>query len=173
MKRPALLLASVLAVACGDRPAAVPDPAPCDIPGLPNCARTGDVVFGGQPSPATLQYLADQGYTTVVTTRGLAELDWDERAAVEALGMRFVQIPMDNPVLAITDAQVAALDSVLTSASGPILLHCGSGNRVAGLWAAWLAEKRSIDPEAALRLAELAGMTGVRPVVEQRLQAEP
>lgn len=161
----------LLAAACGSETVTIDDPVPCDVPGLMNCRQTGDVVFGGQPSPATLKYLADQGYTTIVSTRGLAEVDWDERAAVEALGMTYVQIPMENPVTGITDAQVAALDSVLQSQQGRILLHCGSGNRVAGLWAAWLTETQGMDPDAALRLAELAGMTRVRPVVEQRLSS--
>lgn len=173
MTRTLLLPTIALLAACGV-PAAdlvVDDPVACEAPGLTNCRQTGDVVFGSQPSPATLQYLADQGYTTIVSTRGLTELDWDERAAVEALGMRFVQIPMPSPVTGITDAQVAALDSVLAGHAGPILLHCGSGNRVAGLWATWLTEKQGMHPDSALRLATLAGMTGVRAMVEQRLSA--
>jgi len=123
-----------------------------------------------QPSPAGLQYLASQGFTTVVSTRGLSELSWNERAAVEALGMTFVQIPMENPVREITDGQIARLDSVLTHQDGPVLLHCHSGNRAAALWGAWLAAKGRVDPAAALDLAAMAGMTGVRPVLERRLE---
>jgi hypothetical protein len=50
------------------------------------------------------------------------------------------------------------------------VLHCASGNRVAGLWGAWLAERQGMEPAEALRLAELAGMASVRPVVERRLE---
>jgi uncharacterized protein (TIGR01244 family) len=171
MHRLAVLLLIAVLVACGGRERiTVADPVACDAPGLQVCRQTGDIVFGSQPSPATLQYFKDQGFTTIVSTRGLTELEWDERALVESLGMRFVQIPMENPVTGITDAQIAALDSVLAAQQGPTLLHCSSGNRVAGLWGAWLAERRGVDPAAALRLAELAGMTRVRPVVEQRLR---
>lgn len=170
MRLPTLIALGAL-LACADRPpeTVVDDPVPCTIDGLRNCAQTGDVVFGGQPSEAVLEYLAAQGYQTVVSTRGADELDWDEQAAVEALGMTFVSIPMDAPVTAITDEQVAAIAELMESHEGPILLHCGSGNRVSGLWGAWLAEYRGVDPAEALRLAELAGMTGVRPVVERRL----
>jgi uncharacterized protein (TIGR01244 family) len=170
MPRSAIILGVLLLAACGRDRFTVADPVPCDVPGLQNCRQTGDVVFGSQPSPATLQYLRDQGVTTVVSTRGLTELEWDERAQVESLGMRFVHIPMENPVLGISDAQVAAFDSVLTGQQGRVLLHCSSGNRVAGLWGAWLAERQGLEPAEALRLADLAGMTRVRPAVEQRLE---
>lgn len=140
---------------------------------MSNCAVAGDVLFGSQPSETTLELLAAQGYTTVVTTRAEDEIDWDEQARVESLGMRFVRIPMPNPVSAITEAQVTRLDSVLGSATGPVVLHCGSGNRVSGLWGAWLAERKGVEPEEALRLAELAGMRSVRPVIEQRLGVVP
>jgi len=170
MRRPVVILAALVLAACGGERFTVADPVACDLAGLQNCRQSGNVVFSGQPSPAALQELRDQGFTTIVSTRGLAELDWDERALVESLGMRFVQIPMESPVTGITDAQVAALDSVLTARQGPVVLHCGSGNRVAGLWGAWLAERHGVDRAAALRLAELAGMTRVRPALEQRLK---
>jgi protein tyrosine phosphatase (PTP) superfamily phosphohydrolase (DUF442 family) len=171
MSRPFLIVTLLLSAACfGRERFTVADPVACEIPGLQNCRETGEVVFGSQPTAATLEYLRGQGVTTVVSTRGLAELGWDERALVESLGMRFVEIPMENPVLEIADAQVTALDSVLAAQQGPVFLHCSSGNRVAGLWGTWLAERKGVDPAEALRLAELAGMTRVRPAVEQRLR---
>ena len=170
MQRHAVISIALVLAACGGERVTVADPVACDIPGLQNCRQSGDVVFSSQPSPAAFEQLKNQGFTTVVSTRGLTELDWDERALVESLGMRFVQIPMENPVTGITDAQVTALDSVLTAQQGPIVLHCGSGNRVAGLWGAWLAERNGVDRAEALRLAELAGMTRVRPALEQRLR---
>ena len=184
MKNVVFLLGLAAIIACTERPAergadaalsevaatmSIPDPAPCEIEGMRNCARTGDVLIGGQPSEVALETLAAQGYKTIVSTRAEGEIDWDERAKVESLGMTFVRIPMANPVTAITDDQVALLDAVLTGGVGPVVLHCGSGNRVSGLWAAWLAADRGLAPTEALRLATLAGMGSVRPVVEQRL----
>jgi protein tyrosine phosphatase (PTP) superfamily phosphohydrolase (DUF442 family) len=148
---------------------AVPEFTACALAGLANCRQAGDLTFGAQPTPETLQALAAQGYGTVVSTRGEGELDWDERALVESLGMKFVQIPMQNPVMAITDQQVVRLDSVLANVKGKTLLHCSSGNRVAGLYGVWLAEKQGLDDRTAIGVAEQAGMTGVRPVVETRL----
>jgi uncharacterized protein (TIGR01244 family) len=179
----ALVLAALLA--CLDRPAdraadgeppaalelaIIPDPVPCTVEGLRSCARSGEVLIGSQPTEEALATLAAEGYTTVVTTRADDEIDWDEQAVVESLGMRFVRIAMPSPVTDITDAQVMRLDSVLGSADGPVVLHCGSGNRVSGLWATWLAAERGFEPDEALRLAELAGMGSVRPAVERRLR---
>ena len=167
------LLALAILLACADRSSetVVADPTPCTIGGLDSCAAVGNVVIGSQPSQAVLEYLAAQGYETIVSTRAPDEIDWDEQAAVEALGMKFVNIPMGAPVEAISDEQVATLAEVMESGEGRMLLHCGSGNRVAGLWGAWLAEYKDVDSAEALRLAELGGMTRVRPVVEQRLGA--
>jgi protein tyrosine phosphatase (PTP) superfamily phosphohydrolase (DUF442 family) len=172
MRTPLLILLALgTLLACADRASetAIADPTPCTIEGLRNCAEVGNVVIGSQPSQEVLEYLAARGYETVVSTRAPDEIDWDEAAAVEALGMRFVNIPMPGPVEAISDEQLASFAEVMESGEGRMLLHCGSGNRVAGLWGAWLAEYEDIDSAEALRLAELGGMTSVRPVVEQRL----
>jgi len=145
---------------------------PCAVEGLPNCVQTDELTFGGQPTADALRLLASQGYRTVISTRGEGELEWDERALVEELGMRFVAIPMANPVTTITDGEVTALDAALAN-EGPKLLHCSSGNRAAGLWGAWLAERQGVEPARALELAERAGMTRTREAVEARLRGAP
>ncbi len=188
MKSMMLVLGASMLVACSDRPAdraadtdtpvmeatlEIPDPVPCDMDEIQYCARTGDVYIGGQPSEGALESFAARGVTTVVSTRAEDEIDWDEQAKVEALGMRFVRIPMPGPVSEISDEQVMRLDSVLEQSQQPILLHCGSGNRVSGLWAAWLAAERGVEPAEALRLAEKAGLRSVKPAVERRLGLAP
>lgn len=170
--RSRIFLPALLALlACSERAAetVLPEPTPCEIDGVRNCVLADDLLIAGQPSEEGLQRLAELGYTTIISTRGAGEVDWDERAAVEGLGMAFVNIPMNNPVTEITDEQVAALAEALANADGPTVLHCGSGNRASGLWAAWLVEREGVAPEVALRLAEQTGMTGVRAVTEQRL----
>jgi uncharacterized protein (TIGR01244 family) len=145
------------------------EPVAVAVEGLSNARRAGDLLFGGQPDAATIARLAEEGFRTVVSTSGRGELDWDQRAAVEAAGMTYVFIPMDKPVETITDDQLRAFDEVMGKAARPMLLHCGSGNRTAGLWAVWLAERQGVSPARALRLGELAGMTQLRPLVEKRL----
>ena len=147
---------------------------PVDVEGMNNSVLvTGDMLIGGQPTESALLKFADDGYTTVITSRSDDEISWDEKAFVDSLGMRFVSIPMPGPEYAITDQHIEKFDEVIRTTDGPILFHCGSGNRAAGLWGAWLVEKKGLSPEEALELAEKAGMTRIRPVVERRLGVEP
>lgn len=144
-------------------------PEPVQMQGMANTVRVGDLLFGAQPSPEALLRLKADGYKTVLSTRGPDELSWDEKAMVDSLGMQFVSIPMAKPVTAITDDEVARFDDLMKHGKRPMVLHCGSGNRVAGLWAVWLAERDGMTPEAAVELAGKAGMKKLRPVVEARL----
>jgi uncharacterized protein (TIGR01244 family) len=169
--RPLLLLAVTLLGACGDRTAAVPDLVPFQVAGFSQFAQAGDLILGGQPTPGALRQLADRGFAAIVSTRAAAELDWDEEATVVSLGMRFIRIPVPLPVSRITPAQVAALDRVLASPGGPVVVHCAGGTRAAALWAVWLSETHGVDPAVTLRRAELAGMKILRPTAEQLLGA--
>lgn len=149
----------------------VPIPEACEVEGIENCRRIGsDLLFGGQPSRDALRELARQGYRTVVSTRGEGELDWDEQAEVDSLGMTFVQIPMAYPIESIREQWVDEFDRLMSTAARPMLMHCSSGNRVAGLWAVWLAEKRGVSAREAMAFGTEAGMTRIEPVVEKRLR---
>ena len=146
-----------------------PRPEGTSVAGITKAVTLGDMMICSQPSREGLKQLAARGYKTVLSTRGPSELSWDERAEVESLGMTFVSIPMENPVQEIIDAQVSRFDSAMTAAGGPVVLHCGSGNRVSGLWAVWLVENQKMDAGQALDLASQAGMKGIQPIVQKRL----
>lgn len=145
------------------------DSAHVKIEGMRNEVQIGDLLFGSQPSEEALAQLAAQGYKTVLSTRTESELSWDEKAKVESLGMTFVRIPMENPVTKITDEEVNNFAELMKTGERPMVLHCGSGNRVAGLWAVWLVEHENVEPTEALQQAEQAGMTSTRNVVGKRL----
>jgi uncharacterized protein (TIGR01244 family) len=142
-----------------------------EIPGVGTVRKVGDdLLFAGQPSPDGIRTLAGQGVRTVLNTRGEGELDWDEAALVSELGLTYVTIPMAYPIESIPDEWVARFDEVMADADRPVLLHCSSGNRVAGLWAVWLAERKDVPDDEALELGKKAGMTRIGPVVKQRLE---
>lgn len=147
------------------------EPVPVEIAGMDNAAVVGDLMIGGQPDEQSLGALAAAGYRSIVTVRGDGEIDWDEEGAVEALGMSFERIDMSNPVNEITDAQVEAFARFMEERDGPALVHCGSGNRAAGLWAVWLIEYEGIEFEEAVRFAKAAGMReSIQAVVERRIR---
>lgn len=162
-----LLLLPILLQGCGYR---VAEPVSIEIEGIANSVRTGDLVIASQPSESALRELADQGFATVISTRGEGELGWSEKELVKSLGMNFSSIPMAKPITGITDEQVGSFAKLMDSAAQPILLHCGSGNRASALWAVWLVEYKGLNIEEAIRLAGLTGLTSLTVLVEDRLR---
>jgi uncharacterized protein (TIGR01244 family) len=97
-------------------------------------ARPG-VASGGQPSPEGLVRLKGLGFRTVVNLRLATESGFvDEKATVEAQGLRYVHVPLT--AASLSDADVAAVRAVIDDpAAAPVLVHCASGNRVGAVWA--------------------------------------
>lgn len=105
---------------------------------------------GAQPDADGFRYLRDLGIRTVLSFRN----DASERAAVEALGMRFVSIPVTFRAFGwgddfdATDVQkfLAAIDD---PEAGPTFFHCKRGADRTGSFAAiyriarqgWAVEK--------------------------------
>jgi uncharacterized protein (TIGR01244 family) len=129
------------------------------------------VVSAGQPDAAALEELADAGFAAVVDIRGADEpRGFDEKACVEALRMRYVALPVTGPA-DLSFETATALDEVLTEARGrPVLVHCGSGNRVGALLAL-LEGVRGRPAEDALALGVAGGMTSpaLHAIVAERL----
>jgi uncharacterized protein (TIGR01244 family) len=153
MKTPLL----VVAVAFGAAAAAagIPDSVdPAVIPAY-RLLRPG-LAAAGQPSAGALQELGRMGFRTVVNLRSEREGPADERAVVEAQGLRYVSIPVTPDTFSLVD--VEALEKVLDNPSAaPVLVHCSSSNRVGGAWAVVQARQgKSLDEaEAAGRAAGL------------------
>ena len=107
---------------------------PADL--LPNGrAPLPGVLTGGQPSRRQLEALAAAGYRTVVNLRAPGEEMPVSGADVEALGMRYVHIPIAGRG-DLTAAKADELGAVLADPSArPLAIHCASGNRVGALLA--------------------------------------
>ena len=128
-----------------------------------NEATYGAYVFGGMPEAGDLQAYKDAGVTRVVTLRTPAEPEgYDEAAACAALGLEFVRLPFDPSA-----GDEAAIDAILAEfRKGPgdgTLVHCGSGNRVAILFAVHRVLDEGVDLETALADAKAVGMKGGPP----------
>ncbi|MFP6829316.1 MAG: sulfur transferase domain-containing protein [Gammaproteobacteria bacterium] len=140
---------------------------------LPNRAEPlEDLTTSGQPDLASLELLAESGYTTVIDLRRPEEnRGIDERSIVEGLGMSYVSLPIDG-ASGISYENADILNRLLSEAAGPVLLHCGSGNRAGALLA--LSEKlNGADNETALAVGRKAGMTGLGPTVQEKLETDP
>jgi uncharacterized protein (TIGR01244 family) len=147
----------------GGGPAAGPGagggaPPPVDPTAIPKYHLvTPGLAIAGQPTPAALQGLKEMGFRTVVNLRSEKEGPADEKAVVEAQGLRYVSIPILPDTFSLADVQ--ALEKVLEDpTASPVLVHCASSNRVGAAWAVIQARKgKSLEEaEAAGRAAGLA-----------------
>lgn len=127
----------------------------------------------GQPAPRDWNALArERGITTVVNLRGSDELgDRDEASEVRAAGLAYHQIPVSGPG-DIDDANAGRLWRLLSATEGPVLVHCGSGNRVGALLAIGAARDGGMATEEAIAFGRAAGLAGAEARVRQVL-AEP
>jgi uncharacterized protein (TIGR01244 family) len=145
------LLVLALLLAGGELPAAM-DPA-----AIPNykLLRPG-LAVAGLPSPAAVARLKLQGFKTVIDLRSEAEGLADEKAGVEAQGLRYVSVPLTSASFTLADA--LKVESVLEDpAAGPILLHCASSNRVGGVIAV-IAARNGKSVEQAIEEGRQAGL---------------
>ena len=117
------------------------------------------VTSAGQPDAAALGVFARSGYAAVIDMRTAGEdRGLDEPAVVGQLGMEYVTFPVGSGDITLDKAR--ELDGLLAQYDEPVLLHCGSGNRVGALLA--LSEYLNTgDREQALQKGRDAGLTGL------------
>jgi len=141
------------------RPATATKPAAAYIEGVSG-AR--------QPDQSALEQIDQAGYVAVIDLRGPEEdRGIDERAAVEALGMSYIALPILGAG-DVTYENANELDRLLAQFDKPVLVHCGSGNR-AGALLALRAKLNGADDETALEAGRDTGLGGLEPVVKERL----
>jgi uncharacterized protein (TIGR01244 family) len=158
-----------LPVGCAERPSTL-------VPIYNARVPMDGVLSGGQPSPEQIEAAAEAGFRTVINLRTEQEsgFEW-EPELVEKSGMRYVPIPIPGSA-GLTRENVERLDAALQSAreAGPVLLHCGSGNRIGAilaLRAAWLHE---MPPDEALDYGLASGLTSLDGTTRELLGlAEP
>ena len=130
------------------------------------------ITSAGQPDEAALAVFAESGYATVIDMRGPKEDRGieDFQGAVEGTGMSYVPFPIPRREdVSLENAE--KLDALLQDLEGPVLIHCGSGNRVGAL----LALRKSLNgasDEEAIAHGKDAGLTRLEPRVRKLLEAE-
>ncbi len=120
--------------------------------------RPGLFVVLGAPTAETFTGLRVAGITHVLNLRTDAEGDFAaDGATTKAAGAAYDRCPMDRePSAEALDAFRAKLRALPRGAR--VLLHCASGNRVAGaLFTVWMLDGGMTEEEA-LALAKRAGL---------------
>ncbi len=128
----------------------------------------------GQIVSDDLPRAAEQGFKTVINVRPDGEhadaMTADHaRTAADASALDYHHLPV-LPTQ-ITDEDVSAFKTLLASADGPVLAHCGTGMRATVLWA--LANAGILSTQEILQKAASAGydLSKVAPRIEQAANA--
>jgi uncharacterized protein (TIGR01244 family) len=162
-----------LSACAGDIDVASSSPLKVD---LNNVVETGvvrpvnGITAAAQPDEAALAVFAKNGYVAVLDLRTAGEdRGLDEKAVVEGLGMDYVLFPVDRDGISFENA--TALDELIDSHEGPILVHCASSNRVGAL----LALRASIngaDDVVALEIGKAGGLKSLEGRVREILNED-
>lgn len=124
-----LIVALLMLSACGAAPARLASHQPAeatDTLSARNAKTLGWLTVCGQPSEADLRTLAATGTACVINMRTadeMADVEFDEKAAVEALGMRYLHLPVSG-VESLTDEFFAEAREGLRECSAEgVLMH--------------------------------------------------
>jgi protein tyrosine/serine phosphatase len=131
--------------------------------GVANFHQVDEHVYrGAQPTEEGLKSLAKLGVKTIVDLRGGGDHTAWEQKAVEALGMRYVHVPLRG-MSAPSDEDVAKvlalIDSPAASTNWPVFVHCREGkDRTGTVIACYRIRHDRWENEKALEEARLHGM---------------
>jgi uncharacterized protein (TIGR01244 family) len=139
---------------------------------IPYWRQVSETLYSsGQPAASDWLRLHQAGIARVINLRPAAELpDVDEATLARRAGLDYLSLPVDGAA-GLTPAAIAALDAALREDPRPVLIHCGSGNRVGALLALFAARCRGVPIEAAVALGRRAGMVSLEATVRVLLQA--
>ncbi|MEM9556140.1 MAG: protein tyrosine phosphatase family protein [Acidobacteriota bacterium] len=120
--------------------------------------HTLDGVFlASQPQPADFERARTDGVKTVINLRHEDETDFDEPTVVEELGLGYVHLPFNGPD-ELTDEVFDQARELLRTTERPILLHCGSANRVGAVWLPYRVLDEGLSWDEALAEAKEVGL---------------
>ena len=129
----------------------------CELGHATPVHKYGNVYLSGQPTEQDLPLLKADGMRTIINLRPNKELSWDEGAAVNRAGMKYVHVPFrgeDELTSKVFDQVLGVLGD---KESGPMLLHCGGADRVGAIWYAHRVLNDKLDPVEAELEAKKVG----------------
>lgn len=137
-----------------------------DIPNLGELEA--GVWTGGQPSAEQLRRAREAGLMSVISLCPPGEPGYDERAEAEKLGLAFAAVPV-AAACDINDRSARALHEALERSPRPVLVHCGSGNRVGALVALKAHSLEGRSKDASIAHGRKAGLTSLEDAVSAML----
>ena len=133
------------------------------IEGVRNFTKVSTTIgCAGATSPEAMAELKRMWHTSVINLRRASENGVDieaSRSAAAAAGLTYIHLPFH---LTLDDREATVdrfLEEVTREENLPAYIHCGSANRVGGLW---MAKRMLVDGWDAAKAAEEAEMIGLR-----------
>lgn len=133
-----------------------------DIPGLRRLSA--DVWTAGQPDTEQLREASDAGLKSVISLCPAGECGWDEKREAESLGLRHHSLPV-GAACDLSEEASRRLHDLLEACEKPVLVHCGSGNRVGALFALRAFYVHGLAAEDAVARGRAAGLAGLETAV--------
>ncbi len=131
-----------------------------------------NVLTGGQPTPEQLEQAQAAGYKTVINLRTINEPGaWNEASKVAELGMHYINIPVAGKSGLSKENANALMNAIQEHAEHPVMVHCGSGNRIGALFAIDAKFNKKQTTEEAIKTGINSGLTSLRPAVEEYLES--
>ena len=129
-----------------------------ELGGTPNVHALDTVWLAGQPSQSDFGQAKAAGIKTVINLRQAGEFTaFDEEQVVTSLGLQYIALPWRGPN-ELTDEVFDRTRELLRSVEQPVLLHCGSANRVGAVWLPWRVLDGGLTFEEALEEAHTVGL---------------
>lgn len=129
-----------------------------ELAGVRNYSKVDSTVgCAGATDPSAMKALKADGYVSVINLRMPTEQGADiegSRAAAQAAGLKYFHFPFNT---ATPDAAVVSsfLSTVADKSNQPVFVHCGSANRVGGMWMIkrvlqdkWTIDKARVEADA-------------------------
>ena len=127
----------------------------------------------GQLSPEQMDGLQALGFASFVSLRLPTEkgAGWEEAHAAET-GANFTRMPVEGKA-GVHEAGARELAELMEKSAQPMVLYCGSSNRVGALLALKAHHVESMPAEEALAFGKTAGVTGIEPHLREALGLQP
>ncbi len=141
---------------------------------MPDVKKVSDEFSaGGQPSPADLGQLAEQGFKSIVNLRSTDESGAlaNEHQLAEAAGLNYVNVPL-QPTEANAEL-TAQVISELKHLPTPVYFHCGAGARASAAALIAFATQQQLSREALLTKVQELGVNPEQPQLKQFLESFP
>ena len=122
-----------------------------------NVHQCGNLFLAGQFAKDDLDTIAENGIQRIITLRTDGEIKWDEKGEVKKRGLDFIEVPFRGPDT-LDDKVFDKIRALLNDRGKKTMLHCGSANRVGGVWLAHRVMDQGVDFETALKEAKEVGL---------------